>query len=215
MNNLSNEKIKGLVYHADFEIIEKFYNSEKFIYKSDIETTLPYKEYVISYVDLKNNLSHMIEAVQSVEFDIEKKLSELSAKTARVIYNDNKKCMFILTSNIDKWRDIANQLNLKEYNLLDSYTIDKIKKGDLKNIYEIEIELEEDDSEYLINLRGFSIWDSSEDMDLLIKAKEIVKYKRKFENYDIEVGNGNYVEIYRVLGEFNLNKSLSKSVFRR
>lgn len=209
MVNNSNNKIKALAYKANYETLEKFYDSETFKYIGKKKLNNNYIEFVVSKINVIDELNDLIRLVKNKQFELDNRFFLLNNSICRVVYIKSKECIFLIGDDLDYCGKIANGFNLKPYNLLNERVLKKFINGDIPELYEIEIILKEERSKYSMNLRGINLVKSDDYKKYLKNATEVVSYKRRLNTFEVQVKDTNYIEMFRISRDFNLHKSLS------
>lgn len=213
MKNNASEKIIALVYHANEEVINSLYKSDFINFKTKRKAKNDvYEEFVLSPIDVKDKLQIILKSADEEQFEFEKKFFELSKSLFRIIYNKQKNCIFVLGEDLEHWKKISKQLEIKQYNLLGETVVDKLVNKHIPDLTEIEFSYLDKDNLQIMNLRGTNLVKSTEFGEYIVASTAIISYKRSFDHYSIQIKDVNCIEIYRVVGDFNLYKSLSNSV---
>lgn len=144
----------------------------------------------------------------------EEKILSLNNDLCRVIFNSERKCVFLVNNDIEKWNRIAQDVGLDKYNLTNSTILGKIKNGEVNNLSEIKLKTKYKDEVNDYVLKGESLERFDQFKDILRNTVNVEMYRRKINTYDIEVISPNIVEISNFSDDINLRRSLSKLVMR-
>ena len=203
---------KASVYKSTENDFKNFCNNKKLAFKGKYREYDNFTEVIVSDVNIEKRIDNLKNDIGLSEETFEEQILSLNNDLCRVIYNNEKKCMFLVNNNTSKWLGIAVEMGLRPLNLTNDLFVKKIKKNSLKNLFEMKVvtNLESDINTYLLKGDNLEQFDQFE--DILKNTTRVDMYKRRMPTYEVEVLSPNLIALQGIKDEIDLRNSLSRLV---